>query len=60
MIIIYLLVFLICMCISLLFTCGIIKLICLCLGLTFFWKYAIGIWLILILLSSFFRRGNHD
>lgn len=32
---------------------GIIKLICLCFGLAFSWKFALGIWLILSLLSAF-------
>ena len=39
---------------------GIVKLICLCFGLAFSWKLALGIWLILSLLSAFFKStgGN--
>lgn len=44
--------------ISLLFTCGIIWLICLCFGLTFSWKIAIGIWLIMCLLGAVFKNNS--
>lgn len=36
-------------------TCGIIKLITLCFGLTFTWKSATGIWIILCLVEEIFR-----
>ena len=36
-------------------TCGIIKLITLCFGLTFKWKVATGIWLVLCLLESILK-----
>lgn len=39
-------------------TCGIIYLITLCFSLTFSWPIATGIWLILFMLSSFFKSGN--
>lgn len=38
-------------------TCGIIKLICICFGLVFKWKIATGIWLLLSLLSAFFKTA---
>lgn len=37
---------------------GIVKLICLCFGLAFSWKFALGIWLILSLLSPFFKSSG--
>ena len=37
-------------------TCGIIKLVTLCFGLTFNWLIATGIWLVLTLLATFFRK----
>lgn len=40
---------------SWLFTIGIIALICVCFGLTFNLLIATGIWLILTLISSFFK-----
>lgn len=43
---------------SLLITCGIIKLITLCFGWTFKWRIATGIWLILILLKSCFSSNS--
>lgn len=39
-------------------TCGMIYLITVCFSLIFSWKIATGIWLILCLLSSFFRSSN--
>ena len=36
--------------------CGVIKLITICFGWTFTWPIATGIWLILILLESIFRK----
>ena len=39
-------------------TCGIIKLITMCFGLTFKWSIATGIWLVLRLVSAFFRSNN--
>ena len=36
---------------------GIIKLICMCFGLDFSLKIATGIWLILMLVSSFFKSS---
>ncbi len=41
--------------ISFLVSAGIIKLITLCFGIAFSWKIALGIWLILVLISRFFR-----
>ena len=38
----------------------IMKLICLCFGLAFSWKIAFGIWLILSLLSAFFKSARDD
>ena len=43
---------------SLVVTCGIIKLITICFGLKFKWPVAIGIWLIMCLLSEIFKSGN--
>lgn len=37
-------------------TCGIIKLITLCFGLSFSWAIATGIWLVLCLLESIFKK----
>lgn len=39
-------------------TCGLIYLITLCFAWTFTWPIATGIWLILFLVSSFFRSSN--
>ena len=44
---------------SWLLTCGIIKAICACFSLTFTWKVATGIWLVLLLLSSIFTGGGN-
>lgn len=41
--------------ISWIISCGIIKLITICFGLTFTWKVATGIWLIICLLRSVFN-----
>lgn len=38
-------------------TCGVIYLICLCFGLKFKCGIAAGIWLVLNLLSGFFKEG---
>lgn len=43
---------------SLVVTCGIIKLITICFGLKFKWLVAVGIWLIMCLLSTIFKSGN--
>lgn len=43
---------------SLVVTCGIIKLITICFGLKFKWSVAIGIWLIMCLLSAIFKYGH--
>ena len=43
---------------SLVVTCGIIKLITICFGLKFKRSVAIGIWLIMRLLSAMFKSGN--
>ena len=43
---------------SLIVTCGIIKLITICFELKFKWSVAIGIWLIMCLLSEIFKSGN--
>ena len=40
---------------SCLLTCGIIKLITICFGWEFKWSIAIGVWLIIMLVKSFFR-----
>ena len=37
---------------------GILKVICWCFSLTFQWKYALGIWLILVLLQGTFTRKS--
>ena len=39
-------------------TCGIIKLIAICFGWTFKWSIATGIWMILLLLSTFFTSSG--
>lgn len=39
-------------------TCGIIYLITLCFSLAFSWEIATGIWLVLMLLSSFFKSSK--
>lgn len=39
-------------------TCGIIYLVTLCFNLTFSWPTATGVWLILFLLSSFFKSSS--
>lgn len=39
-------------------TCGFLYLITLCFSLAFSWPIATGIWLVLFLLSSFFRSNN--
>lgn len=36
------------------------KLICLCFGLTFCWKYAIGIWIIFLLVSQVIKGVKGD
>lgn len=41
---------------SWLMTCGLVKLITLCFGWTFTWPIATGVWLILIVLSSTFKK----
>ena len=45
---------------SIVVTCGIIKLITICFGLKFKWSVAIGIWLIMCLLSAIFKSGNGE
>lgn len=40
-------------------TCGIIKLITMCFGLTFKWSIATGIWLVLTLLSIYFKPNSN-
>lgn len=49
-------VLLILLVISWLMTCGLIKLITLCFGLTFSWAVATGIWFIMWLLRSIFKK----
>ena len=44
---------------SWLITCGIFKLITMSFGITFTWKIASGIWLILILISGFIKGLNN-
>lgn len=43
---------------SLVVTCGIIKLITICFELKFKWSVAVGIWLIMCLLSTIFKSGS--
>lgn len=43
---------------SWLITCGVVGLICMCFGLEYTWPVATGIWLVLTLLSSFFKSGS--
>lgn len=52
-IIIGIIIFAFAMCLSWLLTIGIIKLITICFGLTFSLLTATGIWLVLLLISSF-------
>ena len=51
-------VFFIAMIISWGLTCGIIYLITLCFGIVFNWWIATGIWLILFLLSAYFKSNK--
>lgn len=51
-------IMLLAMALSWILTCGFIYLITLCFGWTFTWSIATGIWLVLFLLSSFFRSNN--
>ena len=44
--------------ISLIATCGIIKLITICFGLTFNWSVATGIWLVICLLQGIFKSNS--
>ena len=37
-------------------TCGVIKLICMCFGLVFTFKYATGIWLLLMLINGIYLK----
>lgn len=53
--IVIILIFVISFGLSLIVTCGIVKLITMCFGLTFKWSIAIGIWLILCLLRGSFN-----
>lgn len=46
----------ICYGLSWIVTCGIIKLITMCFGLTFRWSIATGIWLIICILESIFKK----
>lgn len=46
----------ICYGLSWIVTCGIIKLIAMCFGLTFRWSIATGIWLIICILESIFKK----
>lgn len=39
-------------------TCGLLYLITLCFGWEFSWAIATGVWLILVMVSSFFRSSN--
>ncbi len=43
--------------VSWILTCGIIKLITLCFGLNFNWLIATGIWLIMCVVQSIFKRN---
>lgn len=51
-----LLIVIVCICTSALITVGIVKLICWCFGLAFSWKIAIGVWLIMCLVTSVFSN----
>lgn len=42
-----------------LLTCGIIKLITICFSINFSWMVATGIWLVLVLISLFFKRNSN-
>lgn len=44
--------------VSWIITCGIIKLITMCFGLTFKWSVATGIWLVMALLRTIFKRNS--
>lgn len=57
--IISIIIFFVCVFLSWIVTCGIIKLITICFGLAFTWKIASGIWLILILISGFIKGLNN-
>lgn len=56
--IVAIIVLLLAMGLSWILTCGILYLISLCFSLAFSWSIATGIWLVLFLLSSFFRSVN--
>ena len=44
--------------VSWILTCALIYFVTLCFSLTFSWRIATGIWLILFLVSSFFKSGH--
>lgn len=46
--------------IDFLISAGVMWLICLCFGLTFSWRIVLGIWLVLVLLSWFFKSVNNN
>jgi hypothetical protein len=46
--------------INFLISAGVMWLICLCFGLTFSWRIVLGIWLVLVLLSWFFKSVNNN
>lgn len=39
-------------------TCGLVKLITICFGLEFSWKIATGIWLVFVLIKTFFGKSS--
>lgn len=44
-----------------LIACGLVKLICLCFTLTFTWRLATGVWLVIIMLHLFlFPNRKHN
>ena len=54
--IIYLLTLIIALAASWLLTCGMVFVILCCFGLAFTWPIGTGVWLILLLLGSIFRK----
>ena len=44
---------------SWLITCGLVKLICMCFGLTFSWRIATGVWLVMTLIKSGFSHSDN-
>lgn len=53
-----LVVFVLLCAISWIMTCGLVYLITLCFGWTFSWGIATGVWLVIWVLNSIFKRGD--